>query len=92
MELVDSRKSDREQITSLMAKLDKMAESQLAANEDSMLLRGQLSDLMRLLKDKDDANCALQSKYDALLDQLKVSRKTLSTQKVKKVHPNKILN
>ena len=50
IELMSSQKSDRERIDSLMDKLDRMTESQLAANEASTLLHGQLSELMHLLK------------------------------------------
>ncbi len=77
IELMSSQKSDRERIDSLMDKLDRMAESQLAANEASTLLREQLSELMNLLKVKEDAYRILQSEKEALAEQLKVNRKTL---------------
>ena len=84
IELMSSQKSDRERIDSLMDKLDRMTESQLAANEASTLLRGQLSELMNLLKDKEDAYRLLQSEKDALAEQLKVNRKTMYGSKSQK--------
>ena len=84
IELMSSQKSDRERINSLMDKLDRMAESQLAANEASTLLRGQLSELMNLLKDKEDAYRLLQSEKEALAEQLKVNRKTMYGSKSQK--------
>lgn len=77
IELINSPQSDRERIDSLMDKLDKMTESQLAANEASTLLCGQLSELMHLLKDKEDAYRILQSKYAALVEESNVNRKTM---------------
>lgn len=82
--LMSSQKSDRERIDSLMDKLDRMAESQLAATEASTLLRGQLSELVHLLKDKDDACRILQSENDALAERSKVNRKTMYGSKSQK--------
>ena len=84
IELMSSQKSDRERIDSLMDKLDRMTESQLAANEASTLLHGQLSELMNLLKDKEDAYRLLQSEKEALAEQLKVNRKTMYGSKSQK--------
>lgn len=81
---MNSRQSDGERIDSLMDKLDKMTESQLAANEASTLLRGQLSELMHLLKDKEDAYRLLQSEKEALAEQLKVTLKTMYGSKSQK--------
>ena len=89
IELMNSQKSDRERIDSLMEKVDKLTDSQLASNEASTLLRGQLSELMRLLKDKDDAYRILQSEKEALAEQLKVNRKTMYGSKSQKGISNK---
>lgn len=82
---MSSQKSDRERIDTLMAKLDRMVESQLAANEASTLLCGQLSELMS----KEAAYRLLQSENDALAEQLKVNRKTLYGSKSQKGISNK---
>ncbi|WP_455585745.1 hypothetical protein [Bacteroides sp.] len=84
IELMSFQKSDRERINSLMDKLDRMAESQLAANEASTLLGEQLSALMNLLKEKEAAYRILQSENDALVEQLKVNRKTMYGSKSQK--------
>lgn len=92
MELIRSRKSDQERVDSLMEKVDKLTNGQLAANETSTLLRGQLSELMNLLKDREDACCILQSKSNALVEQLKINRKALYGSKSQKgISPKRII-
>lgn len=93
IELMSSQKSDRERIDSLMNKLDRMTESQLAANEASTLLRVQLSELMHLLQDKEAAYRLLQSEKEALAEELKVNRKTLYGSKSQKgIYRKRIIN
>lgn len=51
IELMSARQADRERIDSLMEKLDKMTECLLQSNEESRLLRSQLSDMDSLRRE-----------------------------------------
>ena len=82
------RKSDRERMDSLIAKIDKLTDEQSASNKASneayAKLSGQLMEMAVLLKEKSDAYSAIKLKYDAQSERIKVMLKGMYGSKSQK--------